>query len=972
MAKPISVQIVGEYQDKDIRRAMRDLEKLQAQSLSMAGKFKSVGNQMQSVGDKMGRVGGSLTKGLTLPIIAGGVALLAFGKGAEDAAIANRKLGAVLDSMGYPQATKRVSDYAESLERSLAVDADVIKATQTKLATFKNLTASVNDAGGAFDRATLAALDLAAAGFGSAEQNAVQLGKALQDPVKGITALGRAGVTFTEQEKEKIKTLVESGNLLGAQNMVLKAIEGQVGGTAAAGASSFEKMKLSLLQIADAIGMAVLPLINQLSDFISNTLVPTVVPMIDRMVESFTNLDPAIKKAMLVFVGLAAAAGPLLMVVGKVVAISGSLVTMLGGITVAGSILAIQVIAVVAAVAAVALAFKWAYDNSEPLRRAVDGLVVAFRSLLTIVKNSVVGAFDSMNGTVGKTNTVFTVIGTYLKVYFTAYVTYLTGIIKVLGGAFQVAMKVFEIGFTILQMGAALIRGVLVAAFDILMNKLGPISTAFRAVANGVKSAFGAVAGFVSSAFNNVGKVVETFINFAIDAVNVLIDAFNFLSKFLPGVSEATRIAEFRFNEMSGATDVAANSANNLANAVGGYAGQVMRGNQVVDAAYNTNVQAAKSLDVVTTATTGAGAATDKASEKTKKFQEELKRLTEVLKDSIQKAKDYATGISDSFVGMLSLSDAFDTFTERQTKVTETLAALTKFQAEIQGEATEDQKVSLLSLQKAYQDASTDAATGAQSVVAEFVNQGKKLSEFTTNMHLLLSKNLSRQAFEAIIAAGSERGAQIADALAQGNIDENIANVNAVYTSVASMGQQVGNQASGNFMMQGVVLAQSMLVGLIKEFMPAGKKRRELLAAINGMVSEAVGAMAPIANVSVPTAAPAAPTFQSSGIANPFGLTVPAPVTGSPAPAFKFENPFGLTIPAFAAGGIVTGPTLGLIGEAGPEAIIPLNRAGGMGTTINLTVNAGMGADGAAVGEQIVSALRQYQRRNGALPLTVA
>jgi hypothetical protein len=247
MASPIKVQIVGDYKDKDIKRAQKDLEKLQAQSTSLASKMQASGDKMQGMGDKIGKVGGSLTKGVTLPIIAGGAALVAFAKGAEDAEIANRKLGSVLDSMGYPQATERVSAYAESLERSLAVDADIIKAAQTKLATFKNLTASVGEAGGAFDRATVASLDLAAAGFGSAETNAVQLGKAMQDPIKGLTALGRAGVTFTEQEKAKIKTLVESGNLLAAQDIILKSIEGQVGGTAEAGASSFEKMKLSLM-----------------------------------------------------------------------------------------------------------------------------------------------------------------------------------------------------------------------------------------------------------------------------------------------------------------------------------------------------------------------------------------------------------------------------------------------------------------------------------------------------------------------------------------------------------------------------------------------------------------------------------------------------------------------------------------------------------------------------------------------------
>jgi phage-related minor tail protein len=191
--------------------------------------------------------------------------MVAAAKGAEDARIANEKLGSVLDTMGYGKATDRVSAYAESLEKSVAVDADVIKATQTKLATFGQLTKSVGKAGGAFDRATKAALDMAAAGFGTAEGNAVQLGKALQDPIKGLAALAKSGVTFTEQEKEKIKTLVESGKELQAQEMILKAIEGQVGGTAEASASSFDKMKFAVAGVSDTFGDMMLPVIDALA-----------------------------------------------------------------------------------------------------------------------------------------------------------------------------------------------------------------------------------------------------------------------------------------------------------------------------------------------------------------------------------------------------------------------------------------------------------------------------------------------------------------------------------------------------------------------------------------------------------------------------------------------------------------------------------------------------------------------------------
>jgi hypothetical protein len=186
-------------------------------------------------------------------------------KGAEEARIATAALDNVLDSMGFGEATDRVSAYAESLEKTIAVDADVIKRTQTKLATFSELTKTVDKAGGSFDRATKAALDMAAAGFGTAEGNAVQLGKALQNPVKGIAALAKSGIDFTDVEKEKIKVLVESGKELQAQDMILKAIEKQVGGTAEESASSFEKMKFAIAGVSDTFGDMMLPVIDALA-----------------------------------------------------------------------------------------------------------------------------------------------------------------------------------------------------------------------------------------------------------------------------------------------------------------------------------------------------------------------------------------------------------------------------------------------------------------------------------------------------------------------------------------------------------------------------------------------------------------------------------------------------------------------------------------------------------------------------------
>jgi hypothetical protein len=78
-------------------------------------------------------------------------------------------------------------------------------------------------------------------------------------------ALAKSGVTFTEQEKEKIKVLVESGKLLEAQEIVLKAIEVQVGGTAEATANDSEKMKIAFSQLSESIGIILLPVFKELT-----------------------------------------------------------------------------------------------------------------------------------------------------------------------------------------------------------------------------------------------------------------------------------------------------------------------------------------------------------------------------------------------------------------------------------------------------------------------------------------------------------------------------------------------------------------------------------------------------------------------------------------------------------------------------------------------------------------------------------
>ena len=257
---------------------------------------------VETFGDKITKFG----KLAGAAFLAAGVAAAAFAvKFAKDAivageaaATANARIEQINTSMGlFGESVAVVNDrlikYAEETARATGVDTNSIKATQAKLLTFKELAATADEVGGQFDRATKAAIDLGAAGFGTAEMNAVSLGKALNDPIKGIASLNRNGITFTIQEKERIKTLVESNKVGEAQALILAAIETQVGGTAEATANATDKMKVGFQQVTERVGIALLPILEKFTNFLLDVLFPTfekyVLPVVEKLTAAFSN-----------------------------------------------------------------------------------------------------------------------------------------------------------------------------------------------------------------------------------------------------------------------------------------------------------------------------------------------------------------------------------------------------------------------------------------------------------------------------------------------------------------------------------------------------------------------------------------------------------------------------------------------------------------------------------------------------------
>jgi len=255
----ITINILSSFKNTGFQRLEKELSRLETPMQKVAATARALG-PAATVGF------GALALGATQAIQA-----------AEDVQVADARLQQIAESMNLfgTETTKvvgRLKEYATATMEATAVDDEQIKAVQAKLLTFKELAGTADEVGGAMDRATLAALDLAASGFGTAESNATQLGKALQDPIKGLTSLSRAGVTFNDTEKEKIKALTESGDLLGAQNIILAAIEAQVGGTAEATATSSAKMKVAFGELSEEIGAVLLPIWQALAPVVMSVL----------------------------------------------------------------------------------------------------------------------------------------------------------------------------------------------------------------------------------------------------------------------------------------------------------------------------------------------------------------------------------------------------------------------------------------------------------------------------------------------------------------------------------------------------------------------------------------------------------------------------------------------------------------------------------------------------------------------------
>lgn len=202
--------------------------------------FDRLGKKMTSVDAQSTRTGRNLGTALTGGAVLAGLAL---GKMVTDGVRAlevqqatDLQTQAVLKSTGAVAGltAKQVGELAEQISHYSAFSVDAVKASENVLLSFTAVRNSAGAGNDIFDRADKAAADLSARFGTDLTQSAKILGRALQDPAAGMTALTRSGVAFDAQTKAQIKSLAQNGQLLEAQKLLLDAVNEKVSGAAAA------------------------------------------------------------------------------------------------------------------------------------------------------------------------------------------------------------------------------------------------------------------------------------------------------------------------------------------------------------------------------------------------------------------------------------------------------------------------------------------------------------------------------------------------------------------------------------------------------------------------------------------------------------------------------------------------------------------------------------------------------------------
>jgi TP901 family phage tail tape measure protein len=426
--------------------------------------------------------------------------------------------------------------------------------------------------------------------------------------------------------------------------------------------------------------------------------------------------------------------------------------------------------------------------------------------------------------------------------------------------------------------------------------------------------------------------------------------------------SMATKMGAHAFKEFKGVgTDIGNGMAQGIADRVSYVSGTVSSAIASAEAAARTAAQsnspsklfAEVGKDLARGLAEGVKSESENLKETLRKtfsswYDDTLSTLRGKVKEAQQVFSDFKAAISGQISSSFNIGAAFDAMTEKQRAADEAKKALDDARASL-GEKPEQAALDNVNRLEAAHSAAVAriAATGG-TLVGEMNAQAQGITAFSDKMIYLMQMGLDPILWQEINSLGAEKGIAVIDALIAGGVNA-ITESNALLISVQNTADRVGQLAAENWKGVGVSSAKQTVQGFVERFGPGGKGRDRL----NTLMDNLANSMKRETTITVTT----------------INRVVTEAIDGKR-----------------AMGGPVAAGKAYLVGERGPEVVVMGQQSGyvvpnhdlamtgrtaagassaGSSSPIYLTVNAGMGTNGAEVGRQVVDAIAAYERRNG-------
>lgn len=529
-----TVQFVVEVVDKatgPIKEVAKQVTSFGDDVKTTAWKVKDFGERNKETFQKMAVIGAAAFGAISL-------AVKWFVNEANEQIRVNTQLEAVLKSTGNAVGltAKEIEDMAGAMQYQTGIADDVIQTGQNMLLTFTNIWKET------FPQATQTMLDMATAmnwgitpGAEQLKNTAIQLGKALNDPIMWVNALRRVWVALTDQQQDEIKTLVWQNKLYEAQQVILKELGKEFGWSALAQAQTFEwQMAILNAQLADtseAIGMALIPVLQQAMSYIT--------PVIKAITDWIASNPELASKIILV----AGAIAWLVAVVGTLWLLLPTIVTGLGAIAAAVWFLLSPVWLVVAAIAWLIYIFTTDFAGIRTTVVAMVSEVSAwFMQLWDVIKKvwegiSLVWRL-TWDGITAYFEFMITIMAGILGACIELFRGNWQGFLDILWSTFRFAWEGIKSFFsTILQAIGLLAQAARANILKGVRAFIDMMVTFFKTDAKAMitdwfSSMLDGIVAITKSIFNYELQQVETFVNYAIKLLNKLINVAN----SIPGV----------------------------------------------------------------------------------------------------------------------------------------------------------------------------------------------------------------------------------------------------------------------------------------------------------------------------------------------------------------------------------------------------------------------------------------------------